>query len=160
MMNANIALRRNGWHSRVVPETILAGLLIALTAAAALATLQMGITALALPVLAGSVVLALASPSKFGVLLLGAAIALEPGAIDFTGEIAVLLYELPPGMELPLTISPLEISIVVAFLSALARRTPGEGVSIPIVAMALPAAMLVGFLHGWRSGGDMNIAYN
>jgi hypothetical protein len=159
MMNA-LALKPSRGHSGMIPEALLAVLLISLSVGAALATAHLGVTALALPLLAGSVILALASPSIFGVFLLGAAVALEPGAIDFSGDIAVLLYELPAGMELPLTISPLEISIVVAFLSALARRKPGEGVSVPLVALAVPAAMLAGFLHGWRSGGDMNIGYN
>jgi O-antigen ligase len=135
------------------------GFLIVLSAAAVPMTQELGWRALAMPVLVGSVILAVASPWRLGVILLGAAIALEPGAIDASGEVAVLLYELPPGVELPLTISPLEIAMCIALLSAVARswqRVP----RLPVVAALIPLTIALGFVHGWRSGGEMNIGYN
>jgi hypothetical protein len=63
----------------------------------------MGVGSLALPLLAMAIVLAVAAPHDLGVAILGAAIVLEPGAIDFTGSLSPLLYKLPGGVELPLT---------------------------------------------------------
>ncbi|HEX6032572.1 MAG TPA: O-antigen ligase family protein [Tepidiformaceae bacterium] len=120
----------------------------------------MGVGSLALPLLAIAVVLAIAAPHDLGVAILAAAIVLEPGAIDFTGSLAPLLYELPSGVELPLTMSPLELAIVIACASAVIRGRRRSHLALPWVAAAIPLAIAVGFLHGWRSGGDIHIAYN
>lgn len=143
-----------------VPEMLLQALLLILSVAAVAAVVTMGIAALAIPVLVGSVVLAVVAPYRLGLLLLGAAVVLDPGAVDFSGEIAPLLYQLPPGVELPITVSPAEIAIVVAFLSALLHRPKDRALDLPWVAALLPLAIVGGFLQGWRLGGEMNIAYN
>jgi O-antigen ligase len=137
---------------------VIAFLSSALAAAGALAL--MGLWALVLPLYAAGIVMALARPRQFAFVLLILAIALEPGAIDFTGPLADAAWQMPPGFEnaLGLTTSPLEVLLALTALVAVVRLP--SRVHLPLIVWAVPVVIAMGMLYGMYRGGPMNLAYH
>lgn len=134
---------------------------LALTVASVAAIRVLGVWALVLPVYGVTFAAAVLYPRGFAMLLLGAIIAIEPSAIDFTKPLSWALYTLPPELEsfFPITVSPLEVLIALTALS-LAVRPSGGSVSAPRLTALVPVLVAGGLVYGLARGGDVGIAYN
>ena len=130
--------------------------------AAVVALVTFGTIAFGMIVFLGLAAAALLLPRGLSFALLAVGIAIEPGAVDFTGPLSDALYQLPAPIaeSAPLTVSPLELLIVIATVGVLLRRRgPAEG-RLPALVWAAPVAILVGTAYGWQQGGEMNLAWN
>lgn len=147
-----------------IPGTAIGVVIIVLGSAFGIAAFMvLGAAAILIPVFALIIALAIAFPKTFVYLLLGTAITLEPGAIDFTRPLATNLWELPTNLKdlIPLTLSPMEIGLLAAALSLFLRgRTRTDAPPLPRIIWAVPVVMLMGFAYGAHTGADLPLAYN
>lgn len=129
---------------------------------AAVLVALLGWWSLVLPGYAAALVAAVVWPQRFVFVLLMVGLAIEPAAIDFTRPLAIALYEMPPGVRPPLTVSPFEVLLVVTAI-ALYFRTRASNASrepLPLVLWLVPAVMLFGLVWGLRNGAPNNLAYH
>ena len=98
-------------------------------------------------------------PRQSALVLLVGMIALEPQAIDFTRSLDYSLYRLPPGVRLPITITPMEIMLLVMAVSVALRPRPKMAGNLPLLVWSVPVAIFAGFLYGNWKGGDPNLGY-
>lgn len=137
-------------------------LLAALAIAVAPLVLFLGWWSLVIPIYTVCAVFATLSPSRFIFPLLGTCAVIEPNAIDFTKHLSTALHYMPPGVELPLTISPFEVLLFVTSASLVLRTRSGEQhrPKLPVLLWAIPFLVLVGLAWGLRNGAPTNIAYH
>lgn len=145
----------------VVRAVVAAGLLLVAGAAGALVVV-LGWWSLVVPAYGIALVSAFGWPHRFVFVLLCAGLVIEPAAIDFTWPIAIALYEIPPGIELPLTIAPFEILLVVTAVALFFRTRANFGMRepLPLVVWLIPGAVLLGLAWGLRNGAPTNLAYH
>lgn len=137
------------------------GITFASIAAAGLVAVA-GLWSLLIPVYAAAAVLAIAFPKHSAGALLVLAIVFEPAAIDFTKPISAALYSMPAGWEkaLGLTISPIEVTVLLTATSIVLRRQANLlPLQLPAVVWAVPAIMFIGLLYGLYKGAPANLAY-
>ena len=157
------AIPQRHWGSTLTAESALIALLVGAMPFAALAVLLLGPWALAIPLYVGLLALVVVAPEKGALAVFTLAIALEPGALDISRPLSLVLFQMPPGFEKPfgLTMTPVELLTAVIALSLLLR--PGLYASpkprLPALVYALPAVIVLGFLYGARKGGALNTGY-
>lgn len=100
-------------------------------------------------------------PERFAFVVLGLGIAVEPGALDFTGPLANSLYEMPPALTnaFPMTVSPFELLLVITMVS-LWFRTSRRKRDLPGVLWLVPVVYVLGFAYGYAMEGKPHLAYN
>lgn len=140
-----------------------AGLLVCVGAAgiSAALVLLMGFWALLVPLYAALIGGALFAPRKFVFVFLAMTVAIEPQAIDFTGPLSDALYSMPPALKdaFPMTISPMELLLVLAALSLWCRPSLRER-KMPRLLWLVPLIVAFGFIYGTSNGGKTNLGYN
>lgn len=151
---------REPWRLRLDAWTAIrvGGLIGACLSSLALLGL-MGLWALVLPVYLAVAAVCVWRPGMAAALLLVVAVALEPGAVDWTDTISRIAWLGPPGFD-NMPAGPLEILLVAVALSLWFRRTAHGAPPLPAVAWLLPPLLLVGFLHGLSDGAQINTAYH
>lgn len=158
-----ISASRRALPALRLPGKLLGPLAVTLAAmAAAIILARLGLWALLLPVYAGALTAAVFRPTHTAFCLLVLAIVFEPNAIDFTRYMADAIYQMPPGWEqaLGLTTSPIEVVAILVAISLTLRRTGGHVLaSLPAVAWAIPAVIVLGLLYGLYRGAPGNLAY-
>lgn len=134
---------------------------IVLTIASVAAIRLLGVWAVVIPIYVVGATAALLYPHTFALGLLGAIIAIEPGAFDFTRPVSWALYSLPPRLEglLPFTVSPLEALIAITAVSLAFRPSEGRA-DLPALVRLVPVLILLGLAYGLASGGDQRWAYH
>jgi hypothetical protein len=134
----------------------------ALALASAASIVLLGYWALALPLYAAFALAAVAFPERFAVFFLALAIGIEPGAIDFTRPLSLMLYDLPPGVTLPITITPFEVLLTLTAVSMAFRphRTRDLAPKFPVILYAMPCVVLLGVAYGTYKGGPLHLAYH
>ena len=140
-----------------------AGVILALVAAviSALLILLMGFWALLVPLYAALLGGAVFAPRKFVFVLIVLTVAIEPAAIDFTSPLSNALYVMPPALKgaFPLTISPVELLLVITAASLWCRPSLSER-KMPPVIWLVPIALAAGLFYGTSNGGKSNLGYN
>lgn len=137
-------------------------LLMVIALAVAPLVLLLGWWSLLLPVYAACAVFAIVSPGRFIFPLLATCTVIEPNAIDFTKHLSTAFHYMPPGVELPLTISPFEVLLLVTSASLVVRTRSNEQSrpKLPVLLWAIPVLMLLGLGWGLSTGAPTNIAYH
>jgi hypothetical protein len=138
-------------------------LCLALVVVSAAALAVMGYWALVIPLYVSAAVGALFFPRQFVFVLLVVAVVIEPQEIDFTAPLARAIYFMPPAIKgfFPLTISPLEVALLLTAASlAMRPRVNPVKHGLPILIWAVPVVFAVGWLYGMRGGGESNLAYH
>ena len=143
-------------------EAVVAGAVAFFALCCAVALAVIGYAALLIPFYALLLVFVVAWPERGAYLVLALGIAIEPNAIDASKPLSVALYELPPALKalIPITISPLEILMVLATAMVWFRCAPSPGrQATPRLAMAIPLFVALGFVYGLQRGGDIKLGY-
>lgn len=152
-------------HPRPMPPAIPAALglaaCIGISVVSAVLLNVMGFWALALPLYALAVVGIALYPAVVLTVLLSLVIIFEPGMFDFTEPISIFLYTLPPGWDFYITVSPLEVLLLVAATSLVVHpRTTTTNERLPYLVWMVPLVLLGGLLYGMRHGAPTNLAYH
>jgi len=121
---------------------------------------HMGFWALAVPLYLVTVVAVALYPAAVLTGLLALGIVFEPGMFDFTKPISNLLYSLPPGWDIGITVSPIEVLLFVAASSLLLRPRAERAEPLPYLVWAVPLVILAGLAYGLRGGAPTNLAYH
>ena len=156
----SISARRPYLGSQVPFSIVALGAWGVLTVTSVGAVLLLNIWAVMIPVYAAGLVIAILRPQVAALVILTLAIALEPGAVDFSEPIAAAFWRMPPKFEnlVWITTSPLELFTFAAAGSALLSRP--SRLKAPAIAWAVPGVILLGLLYGWYKGGPPNLAYS
>lgn len=149
--------------SRTALEAMLLAACLCAVLVSVLILLMFGIYALVLPALVGIIFLLVVHPKAGLLVVMAAAIVVEPGIDDWTMTYSSLFYTLPEKWAklLPLTMSPFEMLLGIGALSLALR--PGQWprrAKLPVLVWTVPLAMLAGVAVGLSRGGDQNIAYH
>ena len=138
--------------------------LVGASAALAVVVHVMGYWTLLLLAYPAMFTLVVVAPERAALVVLAAGIALEPGAIDWSGPIADALYQFPPVLRsaIPITVTPLEV-LMLAIAVSLLVRGPRAGITerrpLPLLLWGVPAVVGMGLLYGLRRGAAPNLAY-
>ncbi len=135
-------------------------LCVLLSVASGLLFAHMGFWALAVPVYVITVIAIALYPAAVLTGLLALAIVFEPNMFDFTEPISNLLYSLPPGWDIGITVSPLEVLLLVAATSLVLRPRADRAEPLPYLVWAVPLVLLAGLAYGQRHGAPTNFAYH
>ncbi|MCK9520443.1 MAG: O-antigen ligase family protein, partial [Dehalococcoidia bacterium] len=150
---------------RTVTSVVPAFLGLAATVGASVASAflldRMGFWALALPLYVITITAIALYPAAVLTVLLALVIVFEPGMFDFTEPVSKLLYTLPPGWDFYITVSPLEVLLLIAATSLVVHpRTPARDERLPYLVWTVPLVLLAGLLYGLRHGAPTNLAYH
>lgn len=120
----------------------------------------LGPVALVIPASIAVIALVVFWPARFALVLMLLGVIFEPNAIDWTLPFSELLWQAPPGVTFPLTISPFEILLLITAGALVVRVAPGPRPKLPLVIWLVPVVMVLGVLYGLRGGAPNNFIYH